>query len=97
MVLVPVQYARQRHILYQPAQSDTHPLRTETYAFCRITYAEHRDSLPRYETFITQGLQGIAPAVILRYYAKTGRTAIHRIKLEVVRKMRNLFFHLYNS
>ena len=50
-----------------------------------------------YETFITQGLQGVAPAVIFRYYAKTGRTAIHRIKLEIVRKMRNLFFHLYNS
>ena len=86
VVLVPMQDARQRYVLFQLLQRDTDPRSTETDGFRRITDAQHGNSFTGNKRTCTEGLQGVSLTIVLRNHAKAGRAAIHSVQLEVMRE-----------
>jgi len=86
MILIPVQDTGQRDILYQLFQRNPYSLRVHADAFRSIADAEHAYAFARDETLFPQGLQGIAATVMSGNHAEAGGTAVHRVKLNIVRK-----------
>ena len=77
--LVPVDDARQRHLVAELLPGDLHACRTEADALRRIAYPPLGHPLTCDLTSHAEVLEAVAPAVMPRYHAQARRTAVHGI------------------
>ena len=84
---------RQRDILNQLLKVDTYSLRSHANAFGSIADTEHGYSLTSNETSFPQVLKGVTATVVFGNHPQAGWATIHRVKLQVVRKI-SLHFQL---
>ena len=81
MVLSPMHYTRQRHLVSELIERNMNPYGFESYFLGSSTDAKHTDTLATDVAFLTQTFECVMPSVVLRYHAETGRTAVHCVVL----------------
>ena len=89
MTLIPVDYARQRHLLYHLPPSHLDTSRAETDGLSRVTDSQQGHSLPCDVASVPKVLKTIVLAVELCHHLQACWTAVHRIVLNIFYK-----FHL---
>ena len=77
--LVPVDDARQRHLVAELLPGDLHARRTEADALCCIAYPQHRHPLAGDVASLAEVLETVAPAVMPRNHTQARRAAVHRV------------------
>ena len=84
--LVPVDDARQRHLVAELLPDDLHTSRTEANTLRRIAYPQHRHPFAGDVAPLAKVLEAVAPAVMPRNHTQARRAAVHGIKLLEVRE-----------
>ena len=77
--LVPMDDARQRHLVAELLPGDLHARRTEADALRRIAYPQHRHPLAGDVASLAEVLEAVAPTVMPRDHSKACRAAVHRV------------------
>jgi len=77
--LVPVDDARQRHLVAELLPGDLHARRTEADALRRIAYPQHRHPFTGDVASLAEVLETVAPAVMPRNHTQARRAAVHRV------------------
>ena len=90
MPLVPVDDARQRHLVAELLPGDLHARRTEADALRHIAYPQHGHPFTGDVASLAEVLEAVAPAVMPRDHTQARRATVHRIELAVYLKVHRL-------